>query len=57
MARAIQRRFYTLPGGRLAPEWVAGNLPEWVAGIDQNRRPEWAGIRIGGPEAVHSACC
>jgi protein SCO1/2 len=25
---------------------VAGDLPEWVAGIDRNRRPEWAGIRI-----------
>jgi hypothetical protein len=44
MARAIQRRYPP-------PRWpaCAGTggrpLPEWVAGIDRNRRPRWAGIR------------
>jgi hypothetical protein len=45
MARAIQRRFYMLPRW---PAWAGMGgrpLPEWVAGIDRNRRPTWAGIR------------
>ena len=45
MARAIQRRFYALPRWPACAGMRGRELSEWVAGIDRNRRPRWAGIR------------
>ena len=45
MARAIQRRCYMLPRWPACAGLGGRTLPEWVAGIDRNRWPRWAGIR------------